>query len=330
MTAIDPTKDPFVTQQARDWIVRLSSGEITAAELAAYRRWAEDRANKSVFEHELALWRSLGAIGERLAPVAPAPVDMPGFEPMPAPGIPLRRRMVQAGMAAAAVAVLAVATPEVSLRMQADYRTDIAAQSVTLPDGSRAVLDADSAIAVHYDDSQRRVALLKGRAWFEVAHGDPKPFRVAADGAVVEDIGTAFEVSSGEGRTTAAVTEGIVQVAADRKSADWLRLTIGQRASWSPGGIPRRDADIPATRIAAWRDGEVLLDGAGVRAAVQEIARYRAGPTFIMGDLDGLAPVTAIVRANRADEGLDAVAATAGLTVTRLPGGIAVVRPNQK
>lgn len=330
MTAIDPMNDPIVTQQARDWIVRLSSGEITAAELAAYHRWAEDRVNKAVFTHELTLWRSLGAIGDRLAPVAPAQVGVPHKEPVPVRRIPVRRRMVQAGMAAAAVAIFAVATPEVSLRIQADFRTDIAVQSVTLPDGSQAVLDADSAIAIHYDDSQRHVELLKGRAWFEVAHGDPKPFRVLAQGAVVEDIGTAFEVSSTEGSATAAVSEGIVRVAADNMPADWLRLTLGQRATWSPGGTVRRMADIPATRIAAWREGEVLLDGAGIRAAVQEIARYRAGPTFIIGEVDSIAPVTAIVRTNRADEGLDAVAATAGLTVTRLPGGIAVVRPNQK
>lgn len=338
MTAGARTNDPLATQEARDWIMRLASGDITEAEMAAYHRWASVPLHKAIFAHELALWRSLDAVGDRLAPSEPAPefqsepaakvTELPPPRIPLAPRIPLIRRMAQAGMAAAVIALF-LAGPEAMLRLQADYRTDLATRSLTLPDGSRAVLDADSAIAVEYSGSERRIALLRGRVWFDVAHGNPRPFRVAAAGALVEDVGTAFEVSSGAGRASAAVTQGIVRVGSSGAAPDWLQLTVGQRASWADGGAPVRDGDIPAGRIAAWRGGEILLDGVGVRVAIAEIARYRRGPTYVLGAVDGLLPVTAITRTARAEEALDAVADTAGLAITRLPGGIAILRPTK-
>lgn len=321
MTDSDRPNNPEAAQAARDWIMRLASGDITEGELAAYRRWAADPAHEAVFQHELALWRSLGVIGDRLAPTT---------QPRSGrvvPSRPFRRRAGYLAAAIAACLAIVVAGPELVLRTQADHITGIAVQSLTLPDGSRAVLDAGSAIAVRYDGEQRLVELLRGRAWFDVAHGDRKPFRVAAVDGLVEDVGTAFAVAEEDGGAEAAVTEGVIRVRAPGEGAPWMTLRAGQRAAWVQGGTPAREADMPASRIAAWRDGDILLNGVPVRAAVREIGRYRSGPTFVMGAVDGLPPVTAIVRAQRPDEGLAALAASARLEIINLPGGIAIVRP---
>lgn len=320
MTQLDPPHDPRTTQAARDWIARLSSGEISEAELASYRRWAADSAHEAVFQHELALWRSLGAIGDRLVPRSP----------LCAPSLARHRRHPWAGYAAAAVAagiVVLISAPEIALRLKADYRTDAAVRSLTLPDGSHAVLDANSAIALRYDGAQRRIELLRGRAWFDVAHGDKRPFRVAADGGLVEDVGTAFEVAEDTQHAEVAVTAGAVRVSGKGEAGPWMQLTAGERAAWTTGRAANREPNTPASRIATWRDGDVLLDAVPVRQAIQEIGRYRPGPTFITGDVDALAPVTAIVRTDRPDEGLEAVAAIARLQIIRLPAGVAVVRP---
>lgn len=320
MTDSDPPNDPDTAQAARDWIMRLASGEITEAELAAYRRWAADPAHDAVFEHELALWRSLGAIGDRLAPSGPPPSAKSAG----------RARLSRAGYAGAAIAAclaIMMTGPELVLRARADHHTGVAVQSLTLPDGSRAVLDAGSAITVRYDGEQRLVELLRGRAWFDVVHDERKPFRVAAMDGMVEDIGTAFAVGEEDGTVGAAVTEGVIRVRSPGESARWMTLRAGQRASWSRGGTPAREADITPSRIAVWRENDILLDGVAVRAAIREIGRYRPGPTLVMGRVDDLPRVTAIVRAERPDEGLDALAASARLEILRLPGGIAIVRP---
>jgi transmembrane sensor len=306
-----------MAQAAREWIIRLSCGDISDAELAELALWRDAPPHETVFQHELALWRSLDAARDHLAP-RPDVTSLPSHR---------RFRRTYAITGLAACLALFAAAPEALLRFQSDYRTSASVTAFALPDGSQATLDAGSAIAVHFGNGERRIDLLRGRAWFNVVHDNSKPFRVAANGAVVEDVGTAFVVSAEGDGSEAAVTSGIVQVKYETARDGWMRLTAGQRVSWTSGNGPMRQSDVPVSRLAAWREGDVLLNEAPVRTAIHEIARYRSGPTFILGEMDSLAPVTAIIRADRPDEGLDALASSASLTITRLPGGFAIVRP---
>ena len=91
-----------------------------------------------------------------------------------------------------------VAWPEAWLRLQADHRSTHVVQNVQLPDGSRAVLDADSAIAVRFNAHAREIELLRGRAWFEVSPDAQRRFSVRAGNGVIEDISTAFTVARGD------------------------------------------------------------------------------------------------------------------------------------
>jgi ferric-dicitrate binding protein FerR (iron transport regulator) len=142
--------DDALAEQARGWIAWLASGDISDARMQAFERWLQQPGHRRAFEHERALWRSVG--------------------PRPQAGRSRRRpRRLRWAMAAAAALAMLVAWPEAWLRLQADHRSTHVVQDVLLPDGSRAVLDADSAIAVHFDAHARQVELLRGRAWFEVS-----------------------------------------------------------------------------------------------------------------------------------------------------------------
>ncbi|HRO01479.1 MAG TPA: DUF4880 domain-containing protein [Nitrobacter sp.] len=62
---------------ARDWVVRLSSGRMTEAELARFKAWrAASEENARAFIRERAFWRQLGALdlqaGQERAPRQPA------------------------------------------------------------------------------------------------------------------------------------------------------------------------------------------------------------------------------------------------------------------
>lgn len=316
-----PGAHPAIVEAARGWIVRLSSGEISEQELAELADWRAAPGHEDIFQHELALWRSLDAAEVQLA-----------TQETGAARSHVRLRPAHAFGAVAAGLALLLAGPEVLLRLRADYRTDAAVQAHSLPDGSRVALDARSAIAVRFEQGERRIEVLRGRAWFEVVHDRSRPFRVSANGVLVEDIGTAFAVSAEDTRSEVAVTGGAVRVGQEDGAGSWLTLTAGQRAAWNDEPAPGRLdpvplRDLPVGRIAAWRDGDILLEATPVRTAIDEIARYRRGPTLVMGDVEALPAVTAIIRADRADEGLDALAASAGLSITRLPGGLAIVRP---
>ncbi|MGE6331887.1 FecR family protein [Stenotrophomonas sp. NPDC077659] len=306
--------DDPVAEQARAWVVFLASGEHSDAGMQAFEHWLAQPAHRRAFEHERRLWRSLGP-----SPLAPATA----VASSPAAGRPRRRNLRWAAAAAAVVALL-VAWPDAWLRLQADHRSNHHVQVVQLPDGSRAVLDADSAIAVRFDAHARRIQLLRGRAWFEVTADAQRRFSVAAGNGVVEDISTAFTVARHGDTVETEVGQGCVRVA-NPMDGGWTYLQVGQRAMYGAHSGVTRLADVAADRVGAWRQGELLLDEATVVDAVRDVGRYRRGPTFVRGDLSGLPAVSAALRIDQPEQALDALAATAGLQVTRLPLGVAIV-----
>jgi len=153
-----------------------------------------------------------------------------------------------------------------------------------------------------------------------------RPFQVDAQGGVIEDISTAFAVAREGDHVDTVVAQGRVRVAAADRGG-WTYLDAGQRARFAPGGRVTRQEDVALDRIAAWREGELLLDATGVEEAVRRIARYRSGPTFVRGDLASLPAINAAFRIDRPEQALDALAVSAGLSVTRLPMGVAIVAP---
>ncbi|MCF3480363.1 DUF4880 domain-containing protein [Stenotrophomonas maltophilia] len=300
--------DDALAEQAQDWIAWLASGDISDARMQAFEHWLQQPGHRRAFEHERALWRSVG----------PRPQ---------AAGASGRRgpHRVRWAMAVAAMLAMLVAWPEAWLRLQSDHRSTHQVQHVRLPDGSRAVLDADSAIAVRFDADAREVELLRGRAWFEVSPDAQRRFSVRAGNGLVEDISTAFTVARGDEGVETQVGQGRVRVASPA-DGDWTCLQQGQRAVYTERGGVMRRADVTADSVGAWRQGELLLEQASVADAVQWVGRYRAGPTFVRGDLSRLPAVSAALRIDRPEQALDALAATAGLQVTRLPFGVAIVQ----
>ena len=302
-----PTSPDLLAEQAQAWITWLASGAVDAPRMQAFEHWLSLPGHRRAFEYERQLWQAVAQ--------PPAAANRPSGR---------RRRMPRLAPAAAAALALVWGGPRAWLGLRADHRSSHEVVTLALPDGSRAVLDADSAIAVDYDDQRRSIRLLRGRAWFEVAPGHAQPFQVTAQGGVVEDIATAFAVASTPQGVDAEVSQGQVRVAAS-PNGGWTYLLAGQRAGFAPGGRVVRHDDLAPDRIAAWRDGELLLDATEVADAVAQIARYREGPTFVRGDLSALPAVNAALRVDQPEQALDALAMSAGLRITRLPMGVAIV-----
>lgn len=220
-----------------------------------------------------------------------------------------------------------VLAPDVALRFQADAiagRGEI--RTVALPDGSKAMLDSEAAIDIAYSDGERRVRLLRGKAWFDVKHGDPRAFRVAALDGVTQDIGTAFEVDRDASAVTVSVTEGAVRVLSPGSDdSDGPILRASERARYTQGGAVQRIDTMDQSRIAAWRRGIIVIDSLPVADAIADVARYRQGYTWVIGTGNS-APVSGIFKTDAPDEALTMLTQMAGLKVTRLPGGVVIVR----
>jgi transmembrane sensor len=161
------------------------------------------------------------------------------------------------------------------------YATQVGERStITLPDGSTVVLNTASRIHVAFDAQTRRVQLLAGQAWFEVAKNQPRPFIVEAGDRIVTAHGTAFDVKL-EGQTQVQVTliEGRVSVETNTKAG--AGPNVPEHEDLLPGDqlvvTVARPAVMRKTDVAkatSWREGQIIFDDDTLEAAVAEVNRY--------------------------------------------------------
>jgi transmembrane sensor len=312
-----------VAEQARAWVVRLASGAMTESERAALQAWlAESEAHARAFETERTFWQRLGPLQEtfeRLERAEAAPPRPQRFR--------VGRAVLAGALALAACLLLLAFAPQLAIGLKADHMSGgDAVLAVTLPDGSRVILDRNSAIRVAYDDRQRAVELLQGEAFVEVVPDTARPFRVLAVGGVSEALGTAYAVRLEGKGARVAVTEGHVAVrpgAPDEVARD---LVAGQALSYADDGRLGVPYGFDLAHALAWRQGRVVLVERPLDEALAELDRYQPGRILLLGDGRPAEPVSGVIDLDRLDQGLAALAATHGLTVHHLTPFLTVLR----
>lgn len=198
--------------------------------------------------------------------------------PLPRPANRNRNRR-RWGAALAACLALALAAPEIRVRLAADEVTPSGGgRALTLADGSRVTLAGDSALAAELGADARRLQLLRGAAYFEVAADPARPFTVAAGAVTVTVRGTGFAVARGDAETTVAVAHGRVEVATDGRTTV---LNGGERVEVGAGGLRRAAVD-PA-EVALWRDDRLAVRDAPLAEVLDALAR-RHGGLYLVGD----------------------------------------------
>lgn len=301
-------------RRASEWLVALAERPDDPALQAGLQGWlAASPDNRRDWEQMNDVWQGLGEIGplaepDSAASAAPSP---PGRPRWTAP----RRRIVGslAGLALAACLALAW-SPDVLLRLQADQVTATAeVRRLVLDDGSRVELAPHSAIGIDFSSRERRLRLLQGQAFFVVAAGDRRPFVVEAGSVEARDIGTEFNVGTGEEGTEVAVREGIVEVTtagapgvAELRAGDWIRIA-------STGGTRR--GHLEADVVGAWRNGHLMVENQPVASVVDALRPYFSGSVLLIGDRLARQPLTGAYNLGDPVGALRAVASAQGASV---------------
>lgn len=261
-----PKEDP-VRKQARHWLVRQQSGEMSAAERRAFDAWlSADTRHRDAYGHASALWGAMNEFGARQFPARDAARDFRRSPPLP-----------WLASTVAAVLLAAVVLGLVSLHeWQSEtgiYRTAKGEQqTVTLSDGSLVILNTDTELRVAYSRGARTIHLERGQALFTVEKDVHRPFEVIAGSGRVVDLGTRFDVRLLDHGTQVAVVEGKVRVTTPRTGP--IHISAGEGMSWSPRGdfVSRHPVD-PAIAV-AWEQGRLHFDHTPLSEVMAELARY--------------------------------------------------------
>lgn len=305
--------DRGVALSARDWIVRLASGDVTNSELDRFHAWcAQSPENRRAFAREREFWQLLQGVDGTEAPkLVPARRS-----------IVSRRAILTGAVVAATVAV--IAAPRVMRWLRSDFATgpgELA--SATLPDGSTLLLNTDSSVAVDFRSDQRLVDLIEGEVEVSVAAGRARPFRVAALGGLSEAEGGRFAVRSLAGEATVTASEGLVSVSSGGMTPGLL--SAGQQTRYRSGGVPQPASAIDMDTELAWRTGRIVFDGKPFGKAMQDLGRYVPERVVVTTRTFDENPVSAVFQIRDAHAAIEALAHTQGLVARRIPGVVVVI-----
>ncbi|MFD0751860.1 FecR family protein [Mucilaginibacter calamicampi] len=155
---------------------------------------------------------------------------------------------------------------------------------VILPDRSKVWLNAKSSLTypTFFTGNERKVQL-KGEAYFEIAHNENMPFKVAGKTQTVEVLGTHFDIMAYEDEQIARTTllEGSVKIADSGKSRV---LVPGEQALVGHGAI-RVTNNIDLEDVMAWKNGYFKFNES-LESIMRKIARWYDVQVVYAGNVD--------------------------------------------
>jgi transmembrane sensor len=277
----DAVRDLFLA--AAHWHGLHEQGELQAQERERFHSWlAADPSHRKAYQSVEHAWAGMANAG------LDEGILLMRREALAAPPNTRVRWNRRAGIAASILAGAVIAgafmrhNPPGANPSVGEFSTQVGQRSnITLADGSVVVLNTASRIEVAYDAQVRRVQLLAGQAWFEVAKHQPRPFVVEAGNQRVTAHGTAFDVRLEEhDQVQVTLAEGRVSVEAlksagagpdipvsheDLLPGDQLVVSVARPAI-------KHKADVAKATI--WREGQIIFDDDTLEKAVTEVNRY--------------------------------------------------------
>ncbi len=304
------THENDVYETAAAWWVKCDAGPLSRADRAAFEAWlAADPAHEAEFEK-----------------IAPLLAEMAALRPAREAAPPPRRGRWLApasALFAASVAMFAM-FGELSLAWRADFRTTTGEiRLVILEDGSRVQLSARSAIAVNFHGAERKLTLLEGEAWFQVAPNAARPFVVAAAGGTVTALGTAFDVSLENARAEVAVTEHRVAVVSGSQT---VIVEEGQGSSFGSSTPLQQPRPVDLEQVGGWRRGRLVFVDKPLGEVVATLSRYRQGLVFIPDPVVKQMRVTGVFDAANPLGALAVIESSLGLHATHFTDYFVVLR----
>jgi transmembrane sensor len=193
--------------------------------------------------------------------------------------------------------------------------------TLTLDDGSEALLNTNSSVRFERRLRSRDVVIERGEVLFSVVHNAWRPFHVRVGRTEIKDIGTRFSVRLLDDGVTVAVLEGRVAVT-PTEDVSPLILTANE-AMWTDGSQVESRPDVGA--LVAWKDQRLDFDDTPLTEVVVELRRYRSAPIVLADPRAGRARISGGFSSADPDRLLKTLPAVAPVTVSFKMDGTAVI-----
>ncbi|WP_430735951.1 FecR family protein [Pseudomonas viridiflava] len=291
-----------VMDQALSWLIELDGSD--EQQQARFQNWLmADPAHREAFNKVQAIWHS--------QPVTQAAVELAAIRP--SRWRRLRPHWIKLGTAAVLLIGL-FSFSNLGLRLQADHLTVVGErQRLQLDDGSKVLLNTNSAFSSKATDTNQVAKLLQGEAFFEVPASQGQPLEVLAGAVSMRASGSAFAVRYLNGIAQIQVQRGALDVRAPQ-SNEAVKLAGGDSIRVGPEGFSHRQK-LDQTTDLAWVQGRLVFDNCPLGEVLAELRRYYPG--WIINTNSKLESV-AVTGNYRLDNPMEVVRSLAHITAAQM------------
>lgn len=266
---------PQIAQCAVEWLVELQAADHDEATHEAFQRWLAAHP-----DHKLA-WQHIETVNTRFNGLA-SPLGSAVAKAVLTPRRSLKRRQI---IKTLVVILFAGSTgwwvdEKIPwLAWTADERTHIGQRrNITLADGSRVVLNTDTAINIRFTANERRLQLVRGEILVTTNQDSAsiaRPFIVETAQSELRPLGTRFTIHQQTTSNRLSVFEGAVEIRL-RQDINYRHIVqAGEQVDFSNQGIHEiHPADDTST---AWSNGMIIASSMRLANFLAELDRHRPG-----------------------------------------------------
>jgi transmembrane sensor len=273
-------------KEAIAWVIRLQNTSTSQDDRRTFEAWqAQSPQHERMYRKVSAVWKS----SELSAAAAVVVGDRPSLYKVK-DALSLRW-LVLAALCIGFVVLLADHF-DVVTRRQSDYRTQAGERcTIELPDRSIATLNTQTAIAILFERTVRRIRLLKGEVFLSVQHDSERPFLVESADTTVRAVGTAFVVRTDSGGDRITVIEGTVEADSRAKTTSPVAVPAGSQVQTEQRRLGQPQVVDVAT-ASSWMRGRLVVHRVPFAQVLNELQRYHVGTIILMNQQVGHIKVT--------------------------------------
>ena len=183
--------------------------------------------------------------------------------------------------------------PSLSTEKQLSFKTSSIPKSIKLSDGSKIYLAANSSFQYpeKFEGDERKVSLIKGNAFFEIAKDKKHPFIIASGEIKTKVVGTSFHIQLSKEKCEVIVLTGKVNVSSKGQSVD---LVPNEEALFQSQKLTKQLAD--KAFLVNWYATDITLNQTTLKQVII-ILQYKYGVSFEYDNEQVLAmPLTVFIK----------------------------------
>ena len=191
---------------------------------------------------------------------------------------------------------------------------------VVLEDGTELIVNRHSSLRYSrkFDQEERKV-YLSGEAWFDVATDSTMPFVVDAGAALVEVLGTSFNVNAYKDNPTVEITveSGLVAMSGKEDQKDLIVMKAGSGGSYNKNQKELKLIPTSDPNSISWKTRELFFDASTLREVAALVNSVYDTHIVIMNEELASCPITVTFRDQTLESILKVLELTLDLQLTR-------------